>query len=289
MKETITIITGPTSIGKSRYASELAKKTNSEIISMDSMQIYKLMDIGTAKPSPTELKEVPHHLIDIINPDESFSVVTFIQSVQNIINNNPNQKYIIVGGTGLYLNALLDGLAFPAAPPNPELREKLRSQADELGSKSLWDELKKVDPAAVQKITPNDTYRLVRALEVYQTTGKPISTLQEKDKSIIPNRKVIALTTERGILYKQIEKRVDIMIEKGLATEVESLLAKGYSKELPSLKAIGYKEIIQYLNGELRLDEAIEKIKKGTRNFAKRQYTWFRKFPEIEWIDSPYL
>ena len=283
--KSISIITGPTAIGKSKYALDLAEKTGAEIISMDAIQVYNQMDIGTAKPSPAELAISPHHLISLIAPDQTYSVVHYINDVKRLLEENPAKKFIIVGGTGLYLNALLSGLDFPLAKPNEKIRSEIKKEIELKGSPAVWEKLKKVDNKACEKITPNDAFRIIRALEVYKITGKPISQQQKKDKTIIPKRKVTCLTKDREKVYLQIGTRVEEMIEKGLVREVEGLLNKGYQKKLPSLQAIGYKEIIQFLEKEISLDQAIEKIKKGTRNFAKRQYTWFRRFNEIEWLD----
>jgi len=267
----IKIITGATASGKSQFALKMALKDNAEIISMDSMQIYKQLNAGTAKPDQATLKKVKHHLIDFIEPDQPYSVARYINDVYQIINSDLSKNYLIVGGTGLYLSALLGA--------------ELHSRIEEQGSEVLWQELKFVDPQAASKITKNDAYRITRALEVYQKTGKPISSLQKKDSSIIPQREVFCLDMPREKLYQKIEQRVDVMLEGGLLDEVNSLLNSGYAPELPALQAIGYKEIIQHLRGEFGFETAVELIKKNTRNFAKRQYTWFRKFPEIKWLN----
>jgi len=279
----ITIITGPTASGKSSYALDKAAKQGYEIISMDSMQLYKKMNIGTAKPDNTQLSQVKHHLINILEPDEPYSAALYIKDVAKII--KEDKKFLIVGGTGLYLSALLNGLSFPMADPDPVIRKTLQERIEKEGSKALWNELKQVDQKATEKITINDKFRIIRALEVYQKTGTPISSLQKRDRTIIPKREVICLTLDKEILYNRINQRVDVMIDNGLVDEVTQLLNSGLSPELPSMQAIGYKELISHLQGEISLKDAIELIKKKSRNFAKRQYTWFRSFPEIQWIE----
>jgi len=284
-KPQIIIILGPTATGKSSLAIDLAKKQNGEIISADSMQVYKGMDIGTAKLSKKEQESVPHHLIDVKNPDEAWTVADFIDQVNKLIKDilNRGKTPIIVGGTGLYLNSFLEGFSFPIAPANLTLRKKL----EKFESSVLWKKLNRVDPKASEKISEKDKKRIIRALEVYESTGKPISNLQKKnpikDKY---NIKLIGLNMDKEKLYKRIERRVDNMISKGLIDEVKSLMKKGYSKNLISMQALGYKEMIKHLEGNMDLEQTIALIKQKTRNFARRQMTWFRRFDNVHWFNA---
>lgn len=275
------ILLGPTATGKTKLAIELAKKIKGEIISADSMQVYRGMDIGTAKPTLKERQGIPHHLIDIRNPDESWTVSDFIGEVGKLKDKVENP--IMVGGTGLYLWALLEGFSFPITPADQELRSRLEKEP----LSTLYSRLSTIDPEAAQKIHPNDKKRIIRALEVYELTGKPISELQKNRKLKVENRNtLIGLTLPREELYARIDQRVDSMIEKGLIDEVKGLLAKGYSKLLPSFQALGYKEAAEYLDGKWTKDEMIEELKKHTRNFARRQMTWFRRFKNVKWIEA---
>jgi len=277
------IILGPTAVGKSKLAVELAKKIGAEIISADSMQVYRGMDIGTAKPTAEEKQGVPHHLIDIRDPDEDWTVSDFIEETNRLIAQPPRK--IIAGGTGLYLWSLLEGFSFPIAEADLALREKLKEQSlDE-----LYQKLKEVDPAAAENIHANDKKRIVRALEVFELTGKPISKLQRKSPFPIPHSSflLIGLNLPREKLNKRIEDRVDQMVKAGLSEEVKGLLAKGYSKDLKSFQALGYKEACEYLAGKWDKEKMIEELKKRTRNFAKRQMTWFKRFKDAKWFEPP--
>jgi tRNA dimethylallyltransferase len=280
------IILGPTAAGKTKYAIELAKEKNGEIISADSMQVYQGMDIGTAKPTIEERQGIPHHLIDIRNPDEDWTVSDFVRETQNskVKIQNKSKIPIIVGGTGLYLWSLLEGFSFPITPADKELRAELEKES----LSDLYSQLIAADPEAAVKIHSNDKKRIIRALEVYRLTGKPISELQKNRME--PRRlvagSIIGLNTDREKLYERINRRVDTMIEKGLIDEVKGLLAKGYNKGLPSMQALGYKQVIDYLDGKYSKEEMIEELKKKTRNFARRQMTWFRRFTGVKWHDS---
>jgi tRNA dimethylallyltransferase len=286
-------IFGPTAVGKSKLAIDLARKINGEIISADSMQVYRGMDIGTAKPSIEERQNIPHHLIDIRNPDEEWTVSDFVEQTSKLASQitEKGKVPLLVGGTGLYLWALLEGFSFPMAPADKEVRQRLEKEP----LPKLYERLKKVDPQAAEKIHANDKKRIVRALEVYELTGEPISELQgRKDYSpqlIAGNSSIpsilIGLTLPREELYRRIEERVDNMIEKGLIEEVKGLLAKGYSKNLPSFQALGYKEAIEYLEGHWTLDKMTEELKKKTRHFARRQMTWFKRFKNVKWFEAP--
>ena len=282
------IILGPTAVGKSKLAVELAKKINGEIISADSMQVYRGMDIGTAKPTAEEQQGIPHHLIDIRDPDEEWTVSDFVEQTSQLTNKiaNGGKQPIIVGGTGLYLWALLEGFSFPPVEANKELRAKLEKSP----TATLYEQLSAIDPKATEKIHPNNKKRIIRALEVYELTGKPISKSQkvESGKWKVENRALTGLTLPREKLYQRIEQRVDYMIEQGLIKEVKGLLAKGYSKKLPSFQALGYKEVVDFLDGKWTKEEMIVELKKRTRHFARRQMTWFKRFKDVKWEESKY-
>ena len=283
MQKKILIITGPTAVGKTKYSVKTAKKINGEIISADSMQIYKYMNIGTAKPSFKERKGIKHHLISIIAPDGEFNVAKFVQMVYKKINKieKKGKTPIIVGGTGLYLKALLYGFKFPGIGHEEKLRQVFKKEAQKYGIKFLYNKLMKVDPKKAKCLHPNDEYRIIRALEVYYNTGKPLSSQQFYNIKTLKQFKVICLMMDRGELYQLIDRRVEAMINKGLIKEVEGLIKRGYNSNLPALKAIGYKEIIEYLNGVYDCKEMIRLIKRNSRRLAKRQLTWFRSFPDI--------
>lgn len=283
------IILGQTAVGKSKFALKLAKKINGEIISADSMQVYRGMDIGTAKPSLKERQGVRHHLIDIRNPDEEWTVSDFVRETQSskLKIQNKGKIPVIVGGTGLYLWALLGGYSFPMVEADPELRERLEKEPLD----KLYKKLQQIDPKACEKIHNNDKKRIVRALEVFELTGKPISELQkgEEPRSSFSGSesKLIGLNLPREELYQHINARVDQMIEKGLIEEVKDLLTKGYSKDLNSMQALGYKEVIEYLEGNWDKNKMIEELKKRTRHFARRQMTWFKRFKNVKWFEAP--
>jgi tRNA dimethylallyltransferase len=285
------IILGPTASGKTALAVELAKKINGEIISADSMQVYRGMDIGTAKPTEAERKGIPHHLIDIRNPDEEWTVSDFVNETKKAIEEieNKGKTPIIVGGTGLYLWSLVNGFSFPITPADKDLRAKLEKEP----ALALHSRLSSIDPAAAEKIHPNDKKRIIRALEVYELTGKPISQMQKNNSTNSPHLSVgnsvyslIGLNPPREVLYERINERVDSMISKGLIEEVAGLKAKGYGKKLTSMQALGYKEVLDYLDGKYSREEMIEELKKRTRNFARRQMTWFRRFKDVKWYDD---
>lgn len=288
-KKKIIIIAGPTASGKTNLGIELAKKINGEIISADSMQIYKYMDIGTAKPSEEEMQGIKHHLIDIIYPNEEFSVALFKQYADNAIEQiySKGKIPIVVGGTGLYINSLTYSLNFSDSAPDKEYREHLENISKEYGAKYLHDMLKSVDPDAANNIHPNNVKRVIRALEVFKNTGKRISDYQSTTKQNEPDYDFayFCLDMPRDVLYDRINKRVDIMFNKGLIEEVKMLLSLGYSRDLQSMQAIGYKEVFDYLDGKISLDEVKNTIKQNSRRYAKRQLTWFRKDTRIYWLD----
>jgi tRNA dimethylallyltransferase len=282
------VIFGPTAAGKTQLAIELAQKINGEIISADSMQVYRGMDIGTAKPTLAERQGIPHHLIDIRDPDEEWTVSDFVrESKKEEVKSKKNGKIpIIVGGTGLYLWSLLEGFAFPIAPADPEVRARLEKEL----TPTLYSLLSKTDPAAASKIHANDKKRIIRALEVFEVTGKPISELQKnrqpKTESSKREYALIGLDLPREALYARINARVDAMLAKGLIEEVKGLLAKGYTKDLRSMQALGYKEVIEYLEGNWAQEQMTEELKARTRNFARRQLTWFRRFKDVHWFEA---
>lgn len=288
MKKRLLIIAGPTAVGKTDTAIILAKELNGEIISADSMQIYKNMNIGTAKPSLEEMQGIPHHLIDVVNPDESFSVAEFQKLAKNTIDDLIlNKKLpIIAGGTGLYINSLIYNMDFTQSVSNWQLREELQKEATNMGNEYVHNKLKEIDPDAANRIHPNNVKKVIRAIEVYYETGEKIG---DFSKDITLNDEyeffLVGLTRNREELYDRINMRVDIMIEQGLVDEVKNLLDLGYSKDLISFRGLGYKEIIGYLEGEYGLDEAVRILKRDTRRYAKRQLTWFRRYSNINWYN----
>jgi len=288
-KDNLFILIGPTAIGKTALSIELAKRMNGEIISADSMQIYKNMDIGSAKITKEEMEGIPHHLIDIVFPDEEFTVANFKDKATTLIKeiNNRYKLPIIAGGTGLYINSIVYDLKFTEVPPNEELRTRLETLADEYGNEYLHEELNKIDKVSGEKISIRDRKRIIRAMEIFEATGKAMS---EHNKDFrVPNKDynlvMVGLNMDRQKLYNRINRRVDKMIEEGLIDEVKGILEKGYNKALVSMQGIGYKEIVMYLDGSISLDKSIELIKQGTRNYAKRQLTWFKRDNRIKWID----
>jgi len=287
MERMIAII-GPTAVGKTKVSIDLARMLDTEIISGDSMLVYKNMNIGTAKPSISERCNVIHHLIDILEPSADFNVVDFKQlATQHITKINKQGKIpILSGGTGLYIKALLEGYQFNPTPRDEKLRAKLENLAKAHGNQYLHDKLAEVVPVAAARLHPNDLRRVIRALEVYYLSGNTISQENLLDQQeLLYNAIVIGMTMDRKLLYQRIDQRVDIMIEQGLVNEVAKLLKNGVSPTCQGMQGIGYKEIVSHLQGEVDLSVAIENIKKATRNFAKRQLTWYRKMPYIIWFD----
>ena len=281
------VIVGPTAVGKTRLSLRLAQEFDGEIISADSRQVYRGMDIGTAKPTPEERRHVPHHLIDIITPDETFTLAQYqelaCQAIDDVLARG--KVPFLVGGTGQYVRAVVEGWGIPRVPPNEELRAELYRQAEREGPWALHDRLREVDPAAAGRIDPTNVRRVVRALEVYLETGRPISELQRKKPP--PYRiLLIGLTMERQELYRRIDERVDRMIEAGLVEEVRELVEQGYGYELPAMSGLGYQQIGMYLRGLVSLEEAIQLIKRHTRRFVRHQYNWFRlDDTSIHWFD----
>lgn len=286
MERKVIVIVGPTCSGKTKVGISLAEKLNTEIISADSRQIFKYLDIGTAKPSWDELSKFKHHFIDLLEPDEDYNVSKFENDSLSVINKlfERGKTPIVVGGSGLYIRALVDGI-FDSVDNDFDYREKLLKQREEFGNEFLFEELKKVDPESSSKMLPQNWKRVMRALEVFHLTGQPISKFQMDYKRKLDIDFVLyGLNWNREKLYSNIENRVDVMIENGLVTEVKNILAKGFSTSINALNTVGYKEIISYLGDEITLDRATELIKRNTRRFAKRQMTWFRKDSRIKWL-----
>lgn len=283
------VLVGPTAVGKTAVGIKLAQRLGGEIISADSMAVYKGMDIGTAKPTIEEQKQAVFHMIDVVEPDEPFTVVDFAEQASSTIDNLLAKGVwpILLGGTGFYVRAVVDGLDIPEAGPDPGLRSRLMAEAEEKGKEAVYERLKDVDPRTAERLHVNDVKRVIRALEVYEQTGVPMSELHEADKHQVryPDARWYGLTMDREHLYKRIEQRVDQLIRDGLVEEVRELLDKGYETSLPSMQGLGYKEIIGCLKGEYSFEEAVDLLKRSTRRFAKRQFTWFHPDSRIQWID----
>ena len=292
-KPKMIILTGPTAVGKTELSIALAHKLNGAIISADSMQVYKYMDIGTAKIMPEEMDGVKHYLVDELLPDEEFHVVRFQQmakaALKEIYANG--QIPIIVGGTGFYIQALLYDIDFTESEDDgvgSALRQELEAFVKEHGNEALHNRLKEVDEKGAAAIHPNNVKRVIRALEYYHETGQPISEHNEeqRQKESPYDFRYFVLNHDRRVLYNRIDKRIDIMVEQGLVEEVQKLKDMGYTKDMVSMQGLGYKEILDYLDGETTLEEAIYILKRDTRHFAKRQLTWFRREKEVIWLDK---
>lgn len=288
-KRPLVVLTGPTAVGKTALSIHLAKAIGGEIISADSMQVYQQMDIGTAKIKPEEMQGIPHYLVDEFPPDEEFNVVKF----KEYANKYMEQIYekgkipILVGGTGFYIQAVLKDVAFEQEEVS-ECRKRFEQLAEEKGAHYLHLQLQNVDPKSALAIHENNVRRVIRALEYYEQTGKCISdhNEQEKKKESPYNFAYFVLNQDRSILYKRIDKRVDLMVEEGLVDEVKHLLEQGYGRDLVSMQGLGYKEICAYLENEISLEEAIYILKRDTRHFAKRQLTWFKREQDVIWVDK---
>ena len=290
-KPKVILICGPTGIGKTSIGIQLAEKLGGEIIGADSMQIYRYMDIGTAKPTTEEQARIPHHLIDIANPDDQFDAARYAELARDIVVklNNRGITPFVVGGTGFYIKALFKGL-FESEPIDPSIRNRLKKEAAE-GSSALYERLKQIDPDTAKRLHPNDSYRIVRALETIESTGRSISDLHRDHRFSGDKFNVlkIGLQMDRNKLYSQIDHRVDLMIESGFVDEVKKLLGMGYSSSLKSMQSIGYRHIIDYLEGRLPWDECLRTLKRDTRRFAKRQLTWFAADQDLNWISPNQL
>lgn len=287
-KPKVIIICGPTGIGKTSVAIKAAETVKGEIISADSMQIYRYMDIGTAKPTQAEQSRARHHMIDIVNPDEHFDAALFSGIAHNKVLKLDKRRIIpiVAGGTGLYIKALIHGL-FSADPADQDIRIRLKEEADAHGAGFLYKRLAESDPDSAERIHPNDTYRIIRALELAKATGKTISKHHGEHRFADKRYTVlkIGLQMEREALYDRINQRVDVMIEKGLVDEVSSLLERGYSQDLKSMQSIGYRHMVDFIKGCVSLDETTRTLKRDTRRYAKRQMTWFNADPEIVWTE----
>lgn len=281
------VITGPTASGKSLFSVELARLFGGEIVNADSMQVYREMDVGTAKSSLEARQGIPHHLIDIVNPDEPFNAAIYRSLAVPIIEDilARGRVCFLVGGTGLYIKTLLGGLLF-CPPMDPMIREELQNQCDERGSEALHRSLVHLDSEAGQKIHPKDRVRIIRALEIMRVTGRSLSALtrEHRFKNNAFRSLKICLQIEREDLYHRINERSLAMVEKGLVEETERLLSRGYSPELNAMKSLGYRHAVQYLKGLMGLDQMVGQLQRDTRRYAKRQVTWFRADPEMKWI-----
>ena len=287
--EKIVVICGPTASGKTSLSIELAKKINGEIVSADSMQIYKEMNIGTAKPTIEEMQGIKHYLLDFVSPEERYSVADYKKDAKMAIREiiNKGKTPIVVGGTGLYIDSLIYEIEYPYIEFDEEYRRKLEKRVKIEGLESLYKEAGEIDQLAIQKISPNDEKRILRILEIYKATGKT-KTQQEIESRKNPveyDYKVFALNWDRELLYERINKRVDLMIHKGLIEEVKGIL-ESHNKFPTAMQGLGYKEVVQYLNGEISELEMIDKIKMETRRYAKRQLTWFRKNKQSVWLNG---
>jgi len=281
-------VAGPTASGKSALGMALARKLSGEIVCMDSMQVYRRMDIGTAKPTPGERAKIPHHLVDIREPDETYAVAQYAEDAKRVIEDitGRGKLPILVGGTGFYLRALTHGLNLGGVPSDPKLRQRLKaSAADADGKKRLHDRLKAVDPETAARLHANDIARVSRALEVYELTGVPLSKQEQKAFDSPFDFCVIGTAMDRAALYRRIDARVDRMMEDGLQNEVQALLKEGVSPRAQAMQGIGYKELVPVLTADYPLENAVFDIKRNSRHYAKRQLTWFRRDEGVHWLD----
>lgn len=287
-KQPLLVLVGPTAVGKTQLSLDLAKAWNAEIISGDSMQVYKEMDIGTAKLPLAERQGIVHHLIDICEPEEAYSVADFQQHCREAIAaiSARGKLPFIVGGTGLYVESVCYGFEFSENGSDPAFREEQQRYAEEHGPDALHARLAEVDPRSAGRLHPNDQRRIIRALEIYHLSGETMSAQLERQKKESPYELcIVGLTMDRKVLYSRIEQRIDQMLEDGLVEEVRGLLDRGVTTDCIAMQGLGYKEIVMYLRGECTLEAAVELLKRDTRRFAKRQLSWFRHMKDIEWID----
>jgi len=286
-KPAIIAVCGPTGIGKTSTAITIAEAEHGQIIGADSMQIYRHMDIGTAKPTAAEQARVIHHMVDVVDPDEAFDAARFSKMAGGVITDLAGRGIlpVVAGGTGLYIKALTRGL-FETDAGNPEVRASLKAAAEKKGITVLFGELEKVDPQTAARIHPNDTYRVLRALEVFKTTGRPMSQMQAEHAFADEKYRClkIGLTMDREKLYERINRRVDVMIDQGLEAEVRQLLDRGYAPELKPMQSLGYRHMAAYLGGQMGWDVMVETLKRDTRRYAKRQFTWFRADKDVRWF-----
>lgn len=282
-------ITGPTATGKTRLGVDLSLELEGEVISCDSMQVYRGMDIGTAKATEEEMRGVPHHMLDVVSPKESYSVGRYVQEAgawaEDIAQRG--KMPIVVGGTGLYMDSLVRGIDFAESPGDDSLRRELEEIGRSRGGEALLDMLREFDPEAAARIHPNNLKRIIRAIEIYRLTGKTI-TRHDEESRLRPDAfeavRIVLSFEDREKLYERIDRRVDVMMERGLLEEVRALLEGGLSRESTAMAAIGYKELAEYLDGECSLEDAVQRIKQGSRRYAKRQLTWFRRYGDAKWI-----
>jgi len=290
-KKPLLILTGPTAVGKTGLSIALAHAVGGAVISADSMQVYRGMDIGTAKIRPEEMQGIPHYLVDILEPDEEFHVVRFQalarEALADIYRNN--RIPIVVGGTGFYIQALLYDIDFTEQDEDTELRKEYERLAREMGAHFLHEKLRAVDPVSAEAIHENNIKRTIRALEFYEKSGQPISSHNERErhKESPYDFRYFVLNDDRDRLYEQIDRRVDLMLEQGLIDEVKNLRERGFNRNMVSMQGIGYKEILSWLDGEISYEEAVRILKRDTRHFAKRQLTWFRRERDVIWINKP--
>ncbi len=283
----IILIVGPTGAGKTGLAIDLARQFNGEIVGADSMQIYRRMDIGTAKPTPAERAAVPHHMIDIVDPDQDFDAAAYAQLATGIIRQTiaRGRTVFVVGGTGFYIKALIHGL-FKKGPSDSAVRRRLKAQAQLEGLSALASRLKKIDSAAAEKIHPNDAYRIIRALEVHEVTGEPLTVFHQRHgfREQRFNTLELGLSWPRPVLYDRINRRVDRMMAQGFAEEVRQLLASGYGRDLKSMQSLGYRHLVGVISGDVSLAEAVTTLQRDHRRYAKRQLTWFGARKSVCWL-----
>lgn len=294
MSPKILVIIGPTASGKTRMAVELAQRHNGEVISADSMQIYRTMDIGTAKPTQEEMGGIPHHMIDVADPEEDFSVARYVEMAARCVDDvlARGKLPIVAGGTGLYIDSLLSGRTFAPFSPDSALRGELERELAEKGGQAMLEALAQVDPEAAQRLHPNDHKRIIRALEVYRSTGKTITQHNRETQAIPPRYNALTIGLafqDRQAMWRRIDQRVDEMVAAGLEDEVRRLLTSGISPKCTAMQAIGYKEFTQALSGEMTWQEAADVVKLRSRQYAKRQLTWFGRNPNTRWVrwDDP--
>ena len=290
MKKPLVVLTGPTAVGKTKLSISLAKALNGEIISADSMQVYKYMDIGSAKITEKEMDGVPHHLIDVLSPFEEFHIVRFQELAKKAMEDiyNRGKTPVFVGGTGFYIQAITKDIDFTEGEEDKQYREELSRLAAEKGNEFLHEMLREVDKKSAEEIHANNVKRVIRALEFYKENGFPISQHNEEQKQTETpyNLAYFVLNAPRDLLYERIDRRVDEMMENGLVKEVQKLKDMGCRREMTSMQGLGYKEILSFLDGEIPLDEAVRILKRDTRHFAKRQLTWFRRESDVIWVDK---
>ncbi|MCQ2493093.1 MAG: tRNA (adenosine(37)-N6)-dimethylallyltransferase MiaA [Lachnospiraceae bacterium] len=289
--KSLIVLAGPTAVGKTALSINLAKALNAEIISADSVQVYKKLDIGSAKITQDEMDGVTHHLIDVLEPDEDFNVALFKDLVKEAIDKVHANGHIpiLAGGTGFYIQAVLKDVDFTKGESSPEIRERLEAEAEKLGNEAMHDKLKGIDPESAEAIPAGNLKRVIRALEYYELTGEKISVhnASEKDKESPYDYRYFVLNDDRDKLYERIDRRVDIMMQNGLLDEVRMLKESGISRDAVSMQSLGYRQIMDYLYGNIDLDEAVFQVKLQTRHFAKRQLTWFRREKDTIWVNRP--